>query len=197
MMDAGFWTEMIPSVALGIGLAACAGLRAWLPLLLAGGLARAGVLELGQSFQFIGSNRALILFAVATVIEIAADKIPAVDHALDALSTFLRPAAASLLAASVMWKIEDPLTAMAMGVAVGAPTSFVPHMAKTSLRAASTVMTGGLANPVVSLVEDVLALALFVVTVLVPVLVAVALVVVALLLARRLARRNRPAVVTA
>lgn len=192
MMDALFWTETIPSVALGIGLAACAGIRAWLPLLLAGGLARFEVIELGPAFQFIASTRALVLFGVATVVEIAADKIPAVDHALDALSTFLRPAAASLLAASVMWRVEDPLTALAMGVAIGAPTSFVPHMAKTGLRAASTVLTGGLANPVVSVVEDVVAVAVFVVTVVMPVVAAAVVLLVALFLARRLMRRARP-----
>ena len=110
-MDAVNWLEIVPSLALGIGLAACAGLRAWLPLLLLGGLARWGVVDLGPSFEFVASTRALILFGVATVIEIAGDKIPAVDHTLDALSTVLRPAAGSLLAASVLWQISDPLTA--------------------------------------------------------------------------------------
>ena len=47
---------------------ACAGLRAWLPLLLASLLARAGWLDLGPSFQFLASNKALLLFAVATVV---------------------------------------------------------------------------------------------------------------------------------
>ena len=193
-MEAAAWTDIVPSVALGIGLAACAGLRAWLPLLLAGALARAGVIELGSSFQFISSNRALVLFAVATVIEIVGDKFPAVDHALDALSTVLRPAAGSLLAASVMWQISDPLTAVALGVAVGAPSALVPHAAKSLLRAGSTVLTGGLANPVLSFIEDAAALILFVLAVLVPVLVAAALLVVAFLLVRRVARRSPSAV---
>src|SRR5207249_10561296 len=84
------------------------------------------------------SNQALILFGVATVVEILGDKIPAVDHTLDALSTVLRPAAGSLLAASVLWRVPDPLTALALGVAVGAPTALVPHAAKSTLRATST-----------------------------------------------------------
>ena len=54
--------ELLPALALGVALAACAGLRAFLPLLLAGILARAGWLELGPSFQFLASNRALVLF---------------------------------------------------------------------------------------------------------------------------------------
>src|SRR5919201_375667 len=94
------WTEVVPAVALAIGLAACAGLRAWLPLLLTGGLVRAGVLEIGPSFSFLATNRALILFGVASVVEIVADKVPAVVHALDVLGTVLRPVAATVLAAS-------------------------------------------------------------------------------------------------
>jgi hypothetical protein len=83
--------EYLPALGLAIALAACAGLRAWLPLLLAGGLARAGLLELGPQFQFLASNRALALFAAATLLELAADKVPALDHALDALSTWPPP----------------------------------------------------------------------------------------------------------
>ena len=189
-MDWVDWTTIVPSLAMGIGLAACAGIRAWLPLLMAGGLARWGVIELGPSFQFIASDRALILFGVATVIEILADKVPAVDHALDSLSTVLRPAAGSLLAASVLWQVSDPLTALALGVAVGAPTSLVPHAAKSLLRAASTTFTGGLANPFISILEDLMAVALFVLTVLIPVVVAAVLVLIGLLVARRLVRRS-------
>ena len=193
-MESAAWTEMVPSVALGIGLAACAGLRAWLPLLLAGALARGGFIELGSSFRFISSNRALALFAVATLVEIVGDKFPAVDHALDALSTVLRPAAGTLLAASVMWQVSDPLTALALGVAVGAPSALVPHAAKSLLRAGSTALTGGLANPVLSLLEDVAAVVLFVLAVVVPVLVAAGLLFVAFLIVRRLARRPASAV---
>jgi hypothetical protein len=188
-MEAAAWTEIVPSVALGIGLAACAGLRAWLPLLLAGALARFGFIELGPAFRFIASNRALVLFGAATLVEIVGDKFPAVDHALDALSTVLRPAAGTLLAASVMWQVSDPLTALALGAAVGAPAALVPHAAKSLLRAGSTALTGGLANPVLSFVEDVAAVVLFILAVVVPVLVAAGLMLVAFLVVRRLARR--------
>jgi len=196
-MDGPIWTGIVPSLAMGIGLAACAGLRAWLPLLLAGLLARAHVLELGPSFQFIASNQALILFGVATVVEMLADKIPAVDHTLDAISTVLRPAAGSLLAASVLWRVPDPLTALALGVAVGAPTALVPHAAKSAVRAASTTFTGGLANPLLSLIEDLAAVVMFVFTIVLPVAVALVVLFVAFLLVRRLSRRRLPPTVSA
>ena len=140
----------------------------------------------------MASTRALILFGVATVVEIAGDKIPAVDHALDVLSTVLRPAAGSLLAASVLWQVSDPLTAMALGVAVGAPSALVPHAAKSTLRVVSTTFTGGLANPVLSLVEDAAALVLFALTVVLPVLAAALVVLTGVLVARRLLRRSPP-----
>lgn len=185
------WTEVVPAVALAIGLAACAGLRAWLPLLLTGGLVRSGMIEVGDSFSFIASNRALILFGVASVIEIVADKVPALDHALDTIGTVLRPIAATVLAASVFGSFTDPLAAVALGAAVGAPTALVPHAGKSLLRAASSAFTGGLANPVISVLEDLIALALFVLAVLVPLLAGALVLVVAWLIARRLLRRFR------
>lgn len=190
-MDWSSLAEFLPSLALGIALAACAGLRAWLPLLLASLLARAGWLDLGPSFQFLASNRALLLFATASLIEIVGDKVPAVDHALDAIGTPLRPAAGALLAASVMGHVTDPLTALALGTAVGAPAALVPHAAKTALRAASTTFTGGLANPILSLIEDGASFVLFVLAVLVP-LVVVSLLALAVLLITRRLRRPSP-----
>jgi hypothetical protein len=183
-------SELLPTLALASALAASAGFRAWLPLLLAGGLARLGVLDLGPSFAFLSSNKALILFGVATLVELVGDKVPAVDHALDAIGTPLRPAAGALLAASVLGTVWDPLTALALGTAVGAPSALVPHAAKTALRAASTTLTGGIANPLLSVLEDVLSVATFILAVLVPAVV-VLLLLFTLFFVWRLLRRRR------
>ncbi len=189
-MDEATLLEWIPTIGLAIALAACAGLRAWLPLLLAGSLHRAGMLQLGESFGFLASNKALLLFGLAAVIEIVADKVPALDHALDALSTLLRPAAGALLAAAVIGRFADPLTSLALGVAVGAPASLVPHAAKATLRGLSTGLTAGLANPILSLLEDVLALVLFLLAILVPVAVALLVLLASLFVTRRVLRRK-------
>ncbi len=181
---------VLQTVGLAIALAASAGLRAWLPLLLAGGLSRLELLQLGPTFGFLSSNRALAVLALATVLEIAADKIPAVDHALDGLSTVLRPAAGTLLAASVLGNVSDPLTAWVLGAAVGAPAALVPHAAKSGLRLASTVFTAGLANPAVSVLEDLGTLLIFALAVLVPLVVVALLLLGALLLLRRLLARR-------
>jgi hypothetical protein len=185
--------DWLSALGLAVALAACAGLRAWLPLLLAGALSRAGALELGDAFAFLSTTKALVIFAAAALLEIAADKVPALDHALDALSTLLRPAAGSLLAASAIGVVSDPLTALVLGVAVGAPSSLVPHAGKAVLRAASTTFTGGLANPVLSALEDAATVVLFVLAVVVPLLIAFAVIVTGFFVARRLARRPAPA----
>ena len=189
-MDVATLSEFLPALALAIALAASAGLRAWLPLLLAGGLARAGVLDLGDSFSFLASNEALVLFGVATMIELVGDKVPTIDHALDAIGTPIRPAAGALLAASVLGTVSDPLTALVLGTAVGAPSALVPHAAKTALRTVSTTLTGGLANPVLSFLEDAISLITFTLAVLVPALV-VALLGITLYFLVRLFRRRK------
>jgi hypothetical protein len=191
-MEATTLTEFLPALALAVALAASAGLRAWLPLLLAGGLARLGVLDVGPSFQFLASTKALVLFGVATAVELVGDKIPAVDHALDLVGTPLRPAAGALLAAAALGTVADPLTSLVLGTVVGAPSALVPHAAKSALRAASTATTGGLANPLLSVLEDALSVVTFVLAVLVPLLV-VALLGLTLLLAARWLRRRATA----
>jgi hypothetical protein len=195
-MDGWSALEIARAVALAIALAACAGLRAWLPLLLVGASARFGLLTLEPPWRFLASNQALLLFGIATVIEILGDKIAAVDHALDAVSTVLRPAAGSLLAASMLSFIHDPHLAVVAGIIVGAPTAFLPHVAKSGLRVSSTGLTAGLANPVLSVVEDMASLVLFVVAILVPLLAALLLLAVTVLLLWRFSRR-KPASVRA
>lgn len=191
-MELGEIWGLVTAVALGIGLAATAGLRAWLPLLLAGGLARLGVLELGEAFGFVSSTPALVLFGVATIAEIVADKVPAIDHALDVISTVVRPAAGALLAASALYQVKDPLVALVIGLCVGAPVALGPHAAKSALRAASSATTAGIANPLVSFVEDALAIGLFIAVVILPVIsVAVLAPVIWLLVRRR--RKAAPA----
>src|SRR5512145_1667100 len=101
----------VSAVGLGIALAAIAGLRAWMPLLLAGILARADVFHLGGAFAFLSSSPALVAFGIATAIEILGDKIPTVDHTLDAIGTVLRPAAGALLASAAIGYVTDPLVA--------------------------------------------------------------------------------------
>lgn len=182
------WQEVLgwgAAIALGVSLAACAGLRAWLPLLVAGAGARLGIVHLGESFEALSSTPALVFFSVATVVEVVGDKIPAVDHALDAFGTFARPAAGTVLAAAAMWQIDDPAWALGLGLIVGAPTAAAPHIVKTAARGASSTFTFGLVNPLLSVVEDLLALGLAALAFAAPFLVLGVVVVLGVVILRR------------
>lgn len=191
------WQEALTwalTLTLGFSLAACAGLRAWLPMLIAGLAARfTDQVELGESFRFLESTPALVVFGVATVIEIVGDKIPAVDHALDAAGTFIRPLAGALLSASVLYQVEDPLWALGIGLLVGAPTAAVPHAVKSATRGLSTSFTFGLANPVLSVVEDVTAFALAALAIVVPILMGFSVLVIGIVIGVVVIRQLRKA----
>ena len=76
----------------GIGLAAAAGLNAYIPLLIAGLLVHFDVLHLTAPYDLLGSTPALIILVLLLAIEFFADKIPAVDSINDVVQTALRPA---------------------------------------------------------------------------------------------------------
>ncbi|WP_236605360.1 DUF4126 domain-containing protein [Sandaracinus amylolyticus] len=163
------------------------------PLFVAGLLARLGVAEVGHAFEWLASTPALVLFGVATVVEMVADKVPALDHALDTISTFIRPVAGAIVAAAVLVRIEDPLIAVVVGMLVGAPVALAPHAAKASARVVSSGTTAGVANPVISTIEDVLAIVIAVLAFVVPILLVVAMLAFAILFVRWLRRRGQRA----
>jgi hypothetical protein len=171
---------LVTQLAMGFALAACVGLRAFLPLLIAGLVARNGYVDLGASFQWMESTPALVVFGSAVVFEILADKIPLLDHALHAAEAFVKPAAATILAASLLTNL-DPLTAMTLGLIGGGTVAGAVHALKGTARIASTATTGGLANPLLSLVDDVLATAGTLLAFVVPLLAVLLLLVLAAL----------------
>jgi hypothetical protein len=173
-------TLFVSQLAMGFALAACVGLRAFLPLFLAGLAARGGYVDLGASFQWMESTPALVVFGSAVVFEILADKIPLLDHALHAAEAFVKPAAATILAASLLTNL-DPLTAMTLGLIGGGTVAGAVHALKGTARIASTATTGGLANPLLSLVDDVLATAGTLLAFVVPLLAVLLLLVLAAL----------------
>ncbi|MFQ6130586.1 MAG: DUF4126 domain-containing protein [Armatimonadota bacterium] len=151
--------ELAFELMMGVSLAACAGLRAFLPLLLLGLIARfTDHVELGRSYQWLASDPALIVFGSATLIEVAADKWPALDNVLDALQSIVRPLAGVIAASAVLEELS-PLTATIVGLVLGAPVAAKVHLTKAGVRLVSTHTTLGLANPLVSVAEDVTSLA--------------------------------------
>jgi hypothetical protein len=142
---------------MGVSIASCAGLRTFLPLLAVGMLGHFGGVPLNPSYAFLARPDALIVFGVAAVLELLADKIIAVDHLLDAVGTIARPLAGFVVAASLITK-ADPLTTTALALVAGGATSFTVHAGKAALRYKSSALAplhGGAGNFLLSIFEDV------------------------------------------
>ena len=146
----------------GLGLAAPAGLNAYLPLLilaLADRLSTAITLQ--RPYDLLSSTPAIAIIVFLLTIEIVVDKIPGLDHANDLLQTAIRPAAGAILAMAAATAVGasgdaatlNPVLAMILGLI----TAGAVHAAKATTRPAVTVGTAGLGNPLVSIGEDIAA----------------------------------------
>ena len=190
-METSAW---IYALLLGLGLAASCGLNTFLPLLMLAAAAHFQLfgIELNQHFAWVASNTALIALSIGTLAEVIADKIPAVDHALDVFGTVARPAAGTLAAASVAQ--GDASTAALLGLIIGVPTALGMHTAKAGTRAASSATTLGFGNPLLSLVEDIAAVVMTLIAFLLPLLVPVFLILAFLMLRKiyKSVRRHLP-----
>lgn len=174
----------------GVALAAAAGFRTFLPLLAAGILMRVTEFPAPEALSWASTDGGLLVLGVATLLEVGADKIPLLDNALDLAHTVLRPAAGLLLTVGFAGELS-PAAAWTLGILVGAPTALGVHSARAATRGASTGLTGGAANPLLSLLDDAAAVLLVGLAFLVP-LLAIALVLLAgAWFLRRWRRRRR------
>jgi hypothetical protein len=182
-MELGIEIQIGLSLLAGVAIAAAAGLRAFLPLFLIGLAARFELIGLHENVGWLTGTNVLIALGAATLLEIAADKIPIVDHALDSISTFIRPVAAWIGAYAMLIHWPTPWAAVVATLLAGG--SLAVHALKGVVRIGSTAATAGTANPAVSTAEDALALSLVVMAVLVPVLAVLLLIGIVWLVRRR------------
>lgn len=187
----------------GSGLAAAAGLNAWMPLFLVGLADRlTGLIDLPAGWSWLASDAALWITGILLVLEIVADKIPALDSINDAVQTVIRPAAGGIAfgagAGSETAAVTDPTGLFGDGgwvpIVVGIAIALGMHLLKAAARPVANAATAGLAAPALSTAEDASAFTLVVVAVLAPILAGlllIGLIVLAVALIRRARRRRR------
>ena len=141
--------DVLVSIALGIGLAAAVGFRVFLPLLVVSIAGYSGYLPLSDSFSWLATLPALVMLAVAAVLEIAAYYIPGVDNLLDAVATPAALVAGTVVAAAVMTGLP-PIVKWTTAVIAGGGAAGITQAVTGLLRAKSTVTTGGLGNAVIA-----------------------------------------------
>ena len=147
--------QILLSLSLGLGLAAACGFRVFIPPLMMGVGSRLDLYSLEGSFVWVDDTWAIAIFTVATLLEIGGYFIPWIDNLLDTVAT---PAAiiGGIFVTSASLEGElDPSAQWTLSVIAGGSVSGVIQLGTVATRAVSTGTTGGLANPVISLIEAV------------------------------------------
>ena len=185
--------ETLLSVALGLGLAAACGFRVFVPLLVMSVAVRSGHMAVTPSFEWVGSDIALVCFAVATVLELAAYYIPWVDNLLDTVATPAAVVAGILVTASVITDMS-PFLRWTLAVLAGGGVSTGVQAVTVAGRQISSLTTFGLGNPLIATLEAIGATVMALLSIVLP-LVAIAAIAVLFVLALRrvLFRQPRPA----
>ena len=109
-------------------------------------------MQLAENFSWLASDPAFVVFLVAAIFEIAGYYLPIIDNFLDTLATPAAVVAGTLITAAFLVDME-PWLQWVLGVVAGGGTAGAVHATMVVARAASTVTTGGLGNPVVATVE--------------------------------------------
>ncbi|MEV0326515.1 DUF4126 domain-containing protein [Micromonospora echinospora] len=169
----------------GSGLAASAGLNAYIPLLTMGLLARyTDVITLPAGWQWLGDGWVIAILVVLLAVEVVADKVPVVDHVNDVVQTVVRPTAGGLAfgagSSSETVTVSDPGQFFSSSdwvpVVVGVLIALGVHLLKSAARPIINASTAGVGAPVASTAEDATSVVMSVVAILLPVLVLVLLV---------------------
>jgi uncharacterized membrane protein len=164
----------------GAGLAAAAGLNAYIPLLVLGLSSRfLDWVDLPAGWAWLENDWVLVILGVLLVVEVVADKIPVVDSINDWLQTIVRPTAGGIVfgsgATSETVAVTDPASFFASNqwvpIAIGVLLALTVHTGKLLARPAANAATFGLAAPVLSTVEDAVSVVLAILAILAPVLV--------------------------
>ena len=169
----------------GTGLAVAAGLNAYVPMLILGLAGRfLDFVELPTAWAWLENEWVLAILGVLLVIEMVADKIPAVDSVNDWIQSVVRPASGGIVfgtgAATQTAAVSDPAAFFESNawvpVVTGVVIALVVHAGKMFIRPAANALTAGAAAPVLSTAEDIGSVMFSLFALLIPVLVIVAIV---------------------
>ncbi|PYC76513.1 DUF4126 domain-containing protein [Micromonospora arborensis] len=190
-------------VLTGTGLAASAGLNAYIPLLILGLLGRySDLVDLPSGWTWLGNGWVIVILAALLAVEVVADKVPVVDHVNDVVQTVVRPTAGGLAfgagSSSETVTVSDPGSFFSshqwVPVVTGVLLALGVHLLKSAARPVINATTAGFGAPVASTAEDATSVVVSVVAIILPVLVLVfllALVVFIFWFVRRRSERRR------
>ena len=148
--------ELFLAFSLGLGLAAASGFRVFLPPFLYGLAIRFDYTPLDIPVQgaseWMSSDVGLILLGSAMVLEILAYYIPWLDNLMDTIASPAAMISGIVMLSSTLVE-TDPFVQWSLSIIIGGGVSGTIQIGTVSIRALSTMTTGGIANPLISTVE--------------------------------------------
>ena len=149
--------SIISSIFLAFGLSAACGFRIFIPPLTYSLLYRADLVQLGEGWDWIGSDWVIAVLALAALFEIIGNLFPWFDNLLDLLATPTAIIAGTILSAFSLSEI-DPGLKWILSVMSGVLITGGFQLTTVSLRGFSSIFTGGFINPIISVIEDFISL---------------------------------------
>ena len=162
--------ELILSIIVGVGLSAACGFRVFIPPLVMCIAAKSGHVSFGPDFAWMGPDVALVTFSIAAVLEICAYYIPWLDNALDTIAAPAAVVAGTVTTAAMLGDIS-PWLKWSMAAIAGGGAAGAVQVTTTVARGASSMLTGGTANWIVSTGEGIGAVITAILAIVVPILV--------------------------
>jgi hypothetical protein len=144
--------EILPYIALSMGVAWASGINLYAAILVLGLLGLSGNMPLPETLQVLQNPIVIGVAGFMYCVEFFADKIQGVDSAWDVLQTFIRIPAGAVLAATAVGDV-DPAIAISAALVGGGLTAGT-HLAKASTRLLVNTSPEPFSNIGASLAED-------------------------------------------
>jgi hypothetical protein len=144
--------EILPYIALSMGVAWASGINLYAAILVLGLLGLSGNMPLPETLQVLQNPIVIGVAGFMYCVEFFADKIQGVDSAWDTLHTFIRIPAGAVLAATAVGDV-DPAIAISAALVGGGLTAGT-HLAKASTRLLVNTSPEPFSNIGASLAED-------------------------------------------
>ena len=144
--------EILPYIALSMGVAWASGINLYAAILVLGLLGLSGNMPLPETLQVLQNPIVIGVAGFMYCVEFFADKIQGVDSAWDTLHTFIRIPAGAVLAATAVGDV-DPAIAISAALVGGGVTAGT-HLTKASTRLLVNTSPEPFSNIGASLAED-------------------------------------------
>ncbi len=175
--------ETILSFLLGIGLSAAVGFRVFVPMLIVSLASMVGIIHLAPGFEWLGTPVAALVFAVATLVELLGFLVPWISNALDGLATPAATIAGVIMMAAVLTDMH-PVARWALAIIAGGGVALTVQGATVVTRAVAAGATGGVANPIVAILEAIGAFVVTVTTIIIPMIMGMIILIAVILVLR-------------